>query len=367
MKEKREMEDWILGMAKEETWRVPRSCEEKVERILEGLPDTRGKEKRMVCFSKKRIWMLAIGFAALLGMTVAAAEVFQWREQAVKNFGNPTEEEQQTMATEGMARAQVATATDAGITITAQQTVQDKNTLYILLDVQADEAIIDGNGGFDYVDADGNYGESWILTEEEDAFHNISMGFSPDMPAFEELGRQGFYEISALKSMEREWKEESVTVRFTEYSYYTYENGETVPHKIEGDWSLTLPLGEETQLKTYVYEPEESVEIAGIPVKVKRMELSPLSLLLVFDMDDLLKLQEKLYAGEEDVYLYETAFAGFLNQEGQEILPGVGGQSGSYDYEKREVTYQIGLGKYIEPEQMTAVLLGDEKIAVPLK
>ena len=237
----------------------------------------------------------------------------------------------------------------------------------ILLKVQTEEEIIDGNGAFDNPDLDGNYGEPWILTSDEEAFSNVSMGFSPDTPSFGDLDKQGFYEIQALKSMDREWKEESVTVHFTEYSYYTYENGDTIPHKIQGDWSLTLPLGEETHVKTNCYELEEPVEIAGMSVQVKRVELSPLSLVLVFDMDDLLQLEETLYAEEKDVYLYETACSGFLDQNGQKILTGTGGQSGAYDYENREIINQIGLGKYIDPDQITGVLLGEEGVVVPLQ
>ena len=100
---------------------------------------------------------------------------------------------------------------------------------------------------------------------------------------------------------------------------------------------------------------------------MKRVELSPLSLVLVFDMDDLLQLEETLYAEEKDVYLYETACSGFLDQNGQKILTGTGGQSGAYDYENREIINQIGLGKYIDPDQITGVLLGEEGVVVPLQ
>ncbi len=358
----------IAEQAAKEPWKASEGCRERVERILEELPDTPEKEEtRMKSIWSKRTLILAAALAAAVGTTAMASELFRWDQKAVENFRNPTEEEQNAMTMEGLAKEQTASATDAGITITAKQTVQDKNTLYILLEIQAEDPIIDGNGAFDNPDENGAYGRPWILTEHEDAFHNVSMGFSPDTPAFSELSDHGFYEISALKSPDQEWNEDQVEVQFTEYSYYTYENGGTIPHTVRGDWTLTLPLGEDTILETDIYRPEQPVEIAGIPIQVKRVEVSPLSVLLSFDMDDLEALREARHAGESDVYLEEVEFAGFLDQNGEEILTGFGGMSGAYDFDNREVIHQMGLGTYVDTEGLRAVLLGSEKTEVPLK
>lgn len=358
----------IIEKAKQEPWKASADCQERIERILTELPDTPEKmETRMRNVWSKRTLILAAALAAIVGTTVMASELFQWDQKAVENFRSPTEDEQNAMTMEGMAKEQTASATDAGITITAKQTVQDKNTLYILLDIQAEENIIDGNGGFERSDENGTYGLPWIVTDHEDAFNNISMGFTPDTPAFSELSNHGCYEISALKSLEQEWDEEKIEVHFTEYSYYTYENGDTIPHTIRGDWSLMLPLGENTILKADVYEPGQPVEIAGVSVHVKRVEVSPLSLLLTFDLDDLEELRETLYAGETDVYLKEVECSGFLDLNGNEILTGLGGMSGKYDFDKREAIYQTGFGSYVNPADLSIMLLGDDKIKIPLK
>ena len=37
--EDKKMEQWIYQMAEKEVWKVPKSCEEKVERILETLSE----------------------------------------------------------------------------------------------------------------------------------------------------------------------------------------------------------------------------------------------------------------------------------------------------------------------------------------
>lgn len=366
MKRQNPADEWIREMAANESWEAPKSCRDHTEQILAALSDSPDKEEHMRIVFRKRTLILAAALAALVGTTAAAAGLFQWHEKAVENFGKPTETEQDDMTTAGIAKEQQASVTDAGITITAKQTVQDKNTLYILMDIQAEEMILDGNGVFDCLNEDGTYETSCIIPKKEDAFSNVSMGFSPDTPCWSQLSNQGYYEISALKSLEQEWTEEEITIHFTEYSYYTYEDQETIPHTIRGDWSLTLPLGEDTIVETKTCEPKQPVMIAGMPVTVKRVELSPLSLLLVYDMDDVKKLQETLYAGEEDVFLEETSLYGFLYQDGSERSARIGGMSGNYDFEQREITRQIGLGSYVEPDQISAVLLGEEKVLVPL-
>ncbi len=358
----------IAEKAAKEQWEASAGCRERVERILAELPDTSEQEETgMRKIWSRRTLILAAALAAVVGTTAMASGLFRWDQKAVENFRNPTEEDQNAMTMEGLAKEQIASAADAGITVTAKQTVQDKNTLYILLDIQAEEEIIDGNGGFDRPGENGDDELPWIITEHTDAFNSVSMGFAPDTPAFSELSDHGYYEINALKSLDQEWDEEQIEIHFTEYSYYTYENGDTVPHTIHGDWALTLPLGEDTILKTDLYEPDAPVEIAGVSVRVKRIEVSPLSLILSFDMDDLNELQETCYAGETDVYLKEVAFTGFLDQNGDEILTGVGGMSGKYDFDNREIIHQMGLGTYVDPSDLSAVLLGDEKTEVPLK
>lgn len=357
----RKTDEWLRKKAKSETWDLTDTCKGRIEHILAGLPDTTvyEEETRMGKIKSRRIMILAAVLAALMGTTAVASGVFSWNKKAAENFGNPSKEEQDAMTLDGIAREQTTSVTDAGITITAKQTVQDKNILYILLDVQSDEAVIDGNGIFDNPDENGSYdGTPWMQTENNHEFSNISAGFAPDTPAYSALSCQGYYEVKAIKSMDQEWKEDTVTLKFTEYSYYTYENNDTVPHSIRGDWELCVPLGEGTKLETKSYEPDRKTDLSGVSVTVKRVELSPLSLSLVFDMDDLNRLQEELYAGESDVFIREVQCSGFLDKDGKELDCRLGGMSGKYDFARKEVIRVIGLDQYVDIENIQAVLLG---------
>lgn len=366
--DRKELDRHIRQLAKTEPWSAPASLEDRVEQLLHSLPDTPKEEemRHSLLSGRKRYFVLAAALAAMLGTTAAAAGLFSWHEKAAEHFANPTQEEQDIMTQEGIAQEQKASVSDAGITITAVQTVQDKNRLYILLEVDAEDDIIDGNGLFGNADTNGNYAPE-LIAKDTEAFNNISMAFTPDTPSFGELSNHGYYEIFAMKTPNREWQEDEITVQFSEYSYYTYENGGTTPHKAEGNWTLTLPLGEAETAKTSVYEPEGQVELSGVPIAIKRVELSPLSIVLVFDMDDVERLQKEVYGDAEDVFLYELQPSGFLDENGQKVPFRMGGMSGDYDFDSREIRHVITFEQFVDAKKITALLLGDEEVQVTLK
>ena len=122
---------------------------------------------------KRRVIWTAAALAAMFGTTVAAAELFRWNEQAADYFNNPPQEVQNEMVAQGVAMEQSASATDQGITVTVKQTVQDDNRLYILLDVQCEEAVIDDNSFFDKWD---------VITKDTEAFDNLGASFAESTP-----------------------------------------------------------------------------------------------------------------------------------------------------------------------------------------
>jgi len=366
MKDMKIIDERIRGLAASEQWSTPDLCTEHVEKLLENLPDTPPKEEKMRRVPKKRIILMAAALTAVLGATAAAAELFSWNEQAVESFGNPTEDEQNVMAMEGLAKEQSISVTDAGLTMTAVQTVQDKNSLYILLELSSKENIIDGNSGFENA-TDGVY-SPWLITSDgtDDAFAGIGCGFPKDTPCFD-LSDHGYYEISAIKSLDKAWTADSVTVQFTEFCYYTGQEGSEVSHTIKGSWTLTIPLGEETMQEAKTYEPKGKAELGGVPVQIKRVELSPLSMIMSFDLEDVKTIHDTLYEGQEDVYLDVLSISGFLDENGKEIALSLGGMNSMYDYDAGEVIHEVTFGQYVDPDHISAALLGDEKVPVYLK
>lgn len=345
--------------------KVPEKIHEMVVETLENLEEgdsLRKKGGNTMKIKKRRVIWAAAALAAMFGTTVAAAELFQWNEQAVDYFQNPPQEVQNEMVAQGVAIEQNASATDQGITVTVKQTVQDNNRLYILLDVQCEEALIDNNSTFDKWD---------VITKDTEAFNNLGASFAESAPIGkkEEKTNRGYYEITGLKTYGREWNEDSITLDLGQFCYYTYEEeGLGTSHVIDGNWKLEIPLGEQTQAAMKVYEPGSQVMVSGMPVTVKRVEVSPISTVIVYDLEDVQNVINTAYADEEDVFLYELQLSGFRYDDNETVLNGAGGgMSSGWDREAGEDIYKIGLSGMIEPDRVTAILLGNDMTAVELK
>lgn len=345
--------------------KVPEKIHGTVLETLENLEEENPSMKKggnTMKIKKRRVIFAAAALAAMFGTTVAAAELFSWNEQAADYFNNPPEEVQNEMVAQGVVMEQNDSVTDQGITVTVKQTVQDDNRLYILLDVQSEEALIDDNCGFD----------KWnVVTKDTDAFDNLGASFAEGTPVGkqEEKTSRGYYEITGLKTYGREWNEDSITLDLGQFCYYTYEGeGMGTPHVIDGNWKLEIPLGEQTRAVTKVYEPGSQVMVSGMPVTVKRVEVSPISTVIVYDLEDVQNVINTAYADEEDVLLYELELSGFRYDNGETVENGAGGgMSGYWDREAGEDIYKIGLSGMIEPEKVTAILLGEDMTAVELQ
>lgn len=349
----------------------PKEPDKIHEMVLETLENLEEKNLSMkkggntMKIKKRKVIWAAAALAAMFGTTVAAAELFQWNEQAADYFENPPKEVQNEMVAQGVVMEQNDSVTDQGITVTVKQTVQDDNRIYILLDVKCEEALIDDNCYFDKWD---------VITKDVDAFDNLGASFAESAPRgkMEEKTDRGYYEITGLKTYGREWNEDSITLDLGKFNYYTYEvdgeDGMGTPHVIDGNWKLEIPLGEQTQAVTKVYEPGARVMVSGMPVTVKRVEISPISTVIVYDLGDVQNVIDTVYADEEDVFLYELQLSGFRYDNGETVANGAGGgMSGYWDREAGEDIYKIALSGMIEPERVEAVLLGDEEVPVELK
>lgn len=336
--------------------KVPDNVHAMVMETLENLEETnfvkREKEGNTMKIKKRRIIWAAAALAAMFGTTVAAAELFQWNEKAVAYFDNPSQEVQNEMAANNVAVEQMDSATDQGITVSAVQTLQDDNRVYILLDVEMENALINSNSGFDI----------WkVITKDAEAFDNLGAGFAEGTPVAneEEMVHQGYYEIDAIKAMDREWNEDNIELELGKFVYYTYEDDVETAHVVDGTWKLSIPLGEQTEVMTRTHEVGEQIMIQGYPVTLKEVEISQISAVLTFDLKEEMEMIENVYPDEEDVFVYEMQLRGFEYDNGERILCGQNGMRGYWDREAGTDICQIALSAIIQPERVTAVLLGD--------
>lgn len=352
--EENEMDQEFFEM-KRDFPEVPEKVHAVVMNTLENLDKEEAligeKGGNVMKIKKRKIVCAAAVLAAMFGTTVAAAELFQWNEKAVESFNNPPQEIQNEMAANHVAEEQTDTATDQGITVSAVQTIQDENRVYILLNVESQDALIDTNSGFDI----------WnVKTSGADAFWNLGASFA-EGTSVNEKSNQGYYEINALKNTDREWNEDSIELELGGFTYYTYEEdaaGVGVAHVVDGSWKLTIPLGEQTQALTQVYQPEQQVMISGYPVTVKEAKISPISAVLSFDLEEEKAMIEQVYPGQQDVFVYELQLRGFVYENGEKVACGNNGMSEYWDQEAGYDVHQIALSTVISPEKVTAVLLG---------
>ena len=171
--------------------KVPEKIHGMVLETLENLEENPSMKKggNTMKIKKRRVIWAAAALAAMFGTTVAAAELFTWNEQATDYFNDPPKEVQNEMVAQGVVMEQNDSVTDQGITVTVKQTVQDDNRLYILLDVQCEEALIDDNCGFD----------KWnVITKDPEAFNNLGAYFAESDPRgnMEKKTSRGYYEIT---------------------------------------------------------------------------------------------------------------------------------------------------------------------------
>ncbi|MCM1156118.1 MAG: DUF4179 domain-containing protein [Roseburia sp.] len=313
--------------------KVPACVHQIILETLENLDENRkGKHIR-----KTKWLILAAALTATFGLTVAAAELFDWNPKAAKTFGEPVKEVQNTLTMEGVAKEQEISVTDNGITVTAVQTMNDENVFYALLLVTAESEIIDGSGYF------GNPVPE-IITKNPDAFCNVGMSFI-DMP-IAEPSTQGYYEVYALKNIGEEWQEENITILLENYSYDVFNKPkdeltdftDCTSELIEGKWELTLPLGAmQTDNTIKITEPVQVV-MQGVPVTIEELTLTPLALKITYSLADVEKLHQEVYSSKEDISLQELFLSGFVDKNGKETECGFTASSGRHTSDGKDIS-----------------------------
>lgn len=299
----------------------------------------------------------AVIFALMLGgggATAAAAGIYYWNQQTAEHFHSPSAEVVDEMVEKGIVVEQTAVATDEGVTISVVESVRDDNNMYLLLNVETESPILDENSDLRMPE---------FISDTNDLFNNIGSTLLTDGLAPE--SSQCYFEIAALKTPEKEWPDE-LTLKFDEFAYYTYENGEE-KHVIEGDWKLTIPLTEDTEAMTYCYELGTDVALAGIPVTVNYVEVSPISMNISLGLDDYERIVKEVYGNAEDTYVTETRLTGVVLEDGTIQQVGSNGSSAYYDRDTNEYVDHLFLSTMIQSERVEAILLGEEQVRVDLK
>ena len=249
---------------------VPQSFHETVQRTLDTqILNKTGRKKVM----KKRFPVVLAAMIAALGVTAAAAQIIQWNSKLTQRFG-ANEEQQNQLALNGFMASVDQMVSEKGLTITALQTLGDKNGVYLLFSVKAPEGITlsDANGLDIDVDIEGA-GHNFGLTGG--FMMNSDLNASPTGAANER-----YYEVYLDNREKEDWNGKTITVDFANLTDAAPSGSPAGNRSVvaEGSWRLSWPLSYSEQMKTF--DINKTYEVNGHEVVVKAVSLSPLTMTL---------------------------------------------------------------------------------------
>lgn len=321
--------------------------------VLEALSELDGQEEPNMKkrYPKKRLILLAAACAALIGTTAAAAGIFKWNERAGEVF-QADEEAQERLNQEQLSQELSQSVTDQGLTITAVQTIQDKNRFYALFEVTAED---EGTK----ITAEQNMQYTLDFKDGEDPFCALGWGFVHEED--QEVSNTRYFEIYGTK-MENISGDLEMEIHFTALEGEPEEKAGQGAVVLEGNWDFSLDIHETESIR---HELQKEYEIAGYPVTVEAVELSPISLTIFYSGDSIRSMEEgeqiRLDQLDDLPALYPT---GVRYEDGTGIIEQCYPMKEGYMDESRSI-YRITMQftKVVDADRVCAFLMGDDEIS----
>lgn len=315
---------------------------ETLDSLEEREENTMEKSNKM---KKRTMILLAAALVGAMGMTAGAAGLFKWNERAAEVFESD-EPLQNHLVMEQVAQEGLQSVTDSGITISLIQTVQDSHCFYALFDVTTQNGtMIDENNALSMnIDYNG----------AEDPFCAMGWGFVGNND--QEVSNSRYFEIYGTK-MNPDTSDLNMNIRFVSFNKQG-EKAEPDTPLVEGNWDFSLSVHSS---KMTTVEVNDTFTIAGCPVYVQTIELSPLTVVLTCKGEDIKTLETSQGV---DLMQLDTLRPMMINgvkyQDGSVIdnNPGIS-LSESFD-PNGEYINTTRFSKVIEPEKVVALLMGDE-------
>ena len=224
---------------------------------------------------RKKFPIVLAAVIAILGVSAAAAAyVIQWNSKVAERFG-ANEQQQSELVSAGAVAPVDQTVTVNGLTVSAVQTLGDKNGIYLLFDIKAPVgiALTDENGFMPRVTIEGASHVSYS-----------GSGFLPRTDGT--AANERYLELWLTNSEQKDWNGQTITIEFRELSA---PNGTVKPDVIlEGPWKLSWKLSYLDRTQTLVRN--KTYKVNGYNVVVDSIELSPLSLKVILSGDGLKQL-----------------------------------------------------------------------------
>jgi hypothetical protein len=255
---------------------VPQSFHETVQRTLDTQIINKTERKKVM---KKRFPIALAAVITALGVTTAAtAYVIQWNSKIAERFG-ANEQKQSELVSAGALAPVDQTVTVNGLTVTALQTLGDKNGIYMLFDVKAPEGIIlsDESMFSPTVDVEGTNNHVSSCSGFKDQTETSSTSGATN---------ERYYELWLINGEQEDLNGKKITVDFAEL---LAPNGTIKPDVVlSGPWKLSWNLSYLDNTQTFSIN--KTYDINGHDVVVNSVELSPLSMNINLSGDGLKQL-----------------------------------------------------------------------------
>ena len=324
--------------------------------------------------SKKKYAMIALAATLAVGTATAYAAYTGW-SKGLKEELRISEEQQKNLEENGMAAFSDASVTDAGVTVTAQQSITDNYYTYLSFKVDGYpvekgvqpgfeniSVTVDGKddiswGGSFYngtvsdengmavkadgseleTEADGSIIENYVMDDGSLEYHMV-LAKSDEKGFF--IGKKLHVEFQNLGSLAK--------------ADYTPD--------IEGTWALDMTLGGSDESRY----TEVTQDIGDSGATVTSVELSPVSIRVTYDFPRVEQTEE--YEDENGEMQTFTSYAeapfasGLKLKDGSTImnLYGGPGTAGYVDEESNTYISGYAFDRVIDPEEVEAVLFRKE-------
>lgn len=245
---------------------------------------------------KKRKWKFAaVGMAAAVAvgsLSVGAAAYLKW-SKGMEDSLQVTEEQKEKAESSGLAAFPDMSVTDAGVTVTAQQSIIDNYYAYLSFKVEGYGVQPGQQPAFDYVEilVDGEEltsGHSFYNGLITGADGRAVMADGSEIPVDEDGSylldytmEDGSleYHINLASQQEAGWFDgKDIHVEFADLGVYANKYGD-VAESIKGSWAFDWTLTSDDSS----YEAELDAPLGDTGAVVKSVELSPISLNAVLE------------------------------------------------------------------------------------
>lgn len=335
---------------------VPEGIHRLIVNTLETLDEKDGnhmknrKNKKL----RKSVLPIAAALVAVLGTTAMAAGVFRWNERAEKVFV-ADEVMQNRLVTEGNVTGIGHTVTDGGITMELIQTIQDENYFYALFNVTVGE-------GEPVLDEDSGLAMELSLNGRESPFGSLEWGFVSNME--QAPGSSRYFEIRGTKMEESALESGELKVVFTALQRNQEKAGEPVDLKT-GNWPFTMDM---KQTSVTHFTPDMEYILGGVQVKVLSVELSPLSIIITCDGQDIRSMEGRTGVNSDQTDLPEDlVISGVRYQDGTVVSQGLDVKNYGYTDQGGAFKLTQRFTSVVDVERIQAILMGDGQDEIQLK